>query len=82
MFEKMMPERKHPFIISNTVREDQPGTHWWSILNISSTSELLFIDSFEIVGLKNFIAKDNKKVINKVLKGIKKMERVDQKLTL
>ena len=78
----MMPERKHPFIISNTVREDQPGTHWWSILNISSTSELLFIDSFEIVGLKNFIAKDNKKVINKVLKGIKKMERVDQKLTL
>ena len=77
-----MHEIKHPFIISNTVREDQPGTHWWSILNISSTSELLFIDSFEIAGLKNFIAKDNKKVINKVLKGIEKMERVDQKLTL
>ena len=78
----MMPERKHPFIISNTVREDQPKTHRWSILNISTTSELLFIDSFEIAGLKNFIAKDNKKVINKVLKGIEKMERVDQKLTL
>lgn len=32
--------------------------------------------------LKNFIVTDNKKVINKVLKGIEKIDKTDQKLTL
>lgn len=32
--------------------------------------------------LKNFIVTDNKKVINKVLKGIEKIDKADQKLTL
>ena len=52
LFEKMMPEKKYRFIISNTDREDQPGTHWWSTLNIYSASKLLFFDSFGIAGLK------------------------------
>lgn len=35
-----------------------------------------------IAGLKNFIVKGGKKVINKALKGIEKMNRVNQQLTL
>ena len=42
MFEKIMPEKKNLSIISNAERQDQPGTHWWSISNISPVSELLF----------------------------------------
>ena len=43
MFERMMPGKKYPFIISNTDRSDKNGTHWWSILNISPKSELFFL---------------------------------------
>ena len=43
MFEKMMLCEKYPFIISNTDRSDEGGTHWWSILNISPKSELLLL---------------------------------------
>ena len=82
MFEKIMHEKQYSFIISNTGRKDQPGTHWWSIWNISPTSELLFFDSLGVAGRKNFIVKDNKKIINKVLKRIEKMDRVGQRLTL
>lgn len=77
MFARMMPGKKYPFIISNTNRSDQPGTHWWSILNILPKSELLFFDSFGIMGLKNFKVKVDKKIINKVLTGIEKMDRID-----
>ena len=43
MFEKMMLCEKYPFIISNTDRSDEGGTHWRSILNISPKSELLLL---------------------------------------
>ena len=43
MFERMMPGKKYPFIISNTDRSDKNGTHCWSILNISPKSELFFL---------------------------------------
>ena len=42
MFERMMPGKKYPFIISNTDRSNKNGMHWWSILNISPKSELFF----------------------------------------
>ena len=40
MFEKMMPGKKYPFLISNTDRSNQGRTHWWSITNILPKSEL------------------------------------------
>ena len=43
MFERMMPGKKYPFIISNTDRSYKNGTHWWSILNVSPKSKLFFI---------------------------------------
>ena len=42
MFERMMPGKKYLLIISSTDRSDRNGKHWWSVLNISSKSELFF----------------------------------------
>ena len=43
MFERMMPGKKYPFIVSNIDRSDKNGMQLWSILNISPKSEhLLF----------------------------------------
>ena len=64
MFERMMPSKKYPFVISNTDRSDKNGTHWWSILNISPNSELFFY-SFRIDGMKHFIVQDDKKLLEK-----------------
>lgn len=65
MFEKMMPEKKNTIIISNKDREDVARTHWWSISNISPTSKLLFFDSVGIADVKNFIVKEDKKLLTK-----------------
>lgn len=65
MFEKMMPEKKNTIIISNKDREDVAGKHWWSISNISPTSKLLFFDSVGIADVKNFIVKEDKKLLTK-----------------
>ena len=69
MFEKIMPGKKYPSIISNTDRSHQDGKQWWSILNILSKSELLFLNFFVINGMKIFIVSNDKKIIGKVLKG-------------
>ena len=50
-------------------------------MNISSKSGLSLFDSFAIAELKEIMAKEDKKITNKVLKGIEKMDRIDQKLT-
>ena len=34
MFERMIPGKKYPFIISNADPSDENRTHWWSIFNI------------------------------------------------
>ena len=82
MFEKMMPVKKYSFIISNTDRSDKSGPHWWSILNISPKSELLFFYLFEISGMKHFISKYVKKIVGKVLKDLKLADQKDNKPTL
>ena len=82
MLEKMMPSKKHPFIISNTDRSDEGGTHWCSILNISLKSELLLFDLFWISGMKHFIVSGNKKIVGKILKGLELVDQRDNKLTL
>ena len=55
----MMPRKKYLFIISNTNRSDEDGSHWWSILNISPKSKL-FLDLFGISGngYKNLTGKE------------------------
>ena len=73
---------KYPFIIANTDAEGKLGVHWWSILDIEPRNDIFFFDSFGIEGLKYFIIQDDKNTVEKILLGIKKMDRSDKKITL
>ena len=73
-FKKMMKGKKYPFLIVNTDRSDKKGTHWWSILDIDCKNDFLLFDSFGIKGLKNFIVKDDEKIVAKVLKCVKNLK--------
>ena len=53
--------------------------HWWSILNIEPKTDIFFLDSFRLDGLKNFIIQDDRKVIEKILFGTNQMTRTDKK---
>ena len=73
---------KFPLIIANTNASDKPGVHWWSILNIEPRTDIFFFDSYGIEGLKHFIIQDDKQIVDKILIGIEKMDRTDDKITL
>ena len=73
---------KFPFIIVNTDSSEKSGTHWWSILDIEPRTDIFFFDSYGIEGLKHFIIQDDKKIVDKILIGIEKMDRTDNKITL
>ena len=73
---------KFPFIIANTDASDKPGVHWWSILDIEPRTDIFFFDSYGLQGLKHFIIQDDKPIVDKILIGIVKMDRTDNKLTL
>ena len=73
---------KYPFIIANTDDSQKAGTHWWSILDIEPKTDIFFLDSYGLDGLKHFIIQDDKAIIDKILVGIDKMDRTDNKITL
>ena len=69
MFERMMSGKKYTFIICNTDCGDKNGTHWWSVLNISSKSEPFFIIILlELMEGKILLFKTTKKTVGKELK--------------
>ena len=72
---------KYPFIIANTDAVDKPGQHWWSILDIKPPTNIFFFDSYGIEGLKHFIIQDDRPIVGKILIGIEKMDRTDDKIT-
>ena len=69
---------KYPFIIMNTDRSDRAGTHWWSFLDLHQKKEIFLFDSFGFEGFKKLIIDNDRKVLNKVLFGLKS----DRKITL
>ena len=73
---------RYPFIIMNTDRSDKKGTHWWSFLDLHPKKEIFLIDSFGFEGFKEFILKDDQKVLNKILYGIEKFNKRGNKITL
>ena len=73
---------KFPFIIANTDDSEKQGTHWWSILDIEHKTDIFFFDSYGLEGLKHFIIEDDKEIIDKILIGIDKMDKSDNKITL
>lgn len=81
-FQQIMKIRStsYPFLISNTDSFDKDGTHWWGILDIHLKAEIFFFDSFGLDGLKNFVIQDDQKIVQK--RGIEKMTKTDNKLTL
>ena len=79
---KDRPKVKYPFIIMNTDRSDRAGAHWWSFLDLHPKKEIFLFDSFGFEGFKKFIIDNDKKVLNKVLFGLHKFKKNDQKITL
>ena len=73
---------KYPFIIANADDNKKEGTHWWSILDIEPKTDIFFFDSYGLDGLKHFIVQDDKEIIDKILIGIDKMDRTNDKITL
>ena len=59
---------RYPFIIMNTVRSNRNGTRWWSFLDLHPTKEFVF--------------QNDLKVLNKILYGIAKFNKKDNKITL
>ena len=68
-FHNMMTESgvHYPFIIINTDQNDKKSSHWWSFLDLHPKKENYLFDSFGFEGFKEFILKDNQKVLNKIL---------------
>ena len=73
---------KFPFILANTDASGKLGVRWWSILDIEPRTDILFFDSCGLDGLKHFIIQDDKNIVDKILIGIDKMDRTDDKITL
>ena len=75
-------KEKYSFIIANTDSSEKNGVHWCSILDIDPKTDIFFFDSFGLDGLNHLIVKDGKPIIKKILLGVEKMRRTDNKITL
>ena len=51
-------------------------------MDIEPRTDIFFFNSYLIEGLKHFIIQDDKKIVDKILVGIDKMDRSDNKITL
>ena len=54
--------------------------HWWSFLDLHPKKEIFLFDSFGFDGFKEFLLQDDKKTLNEILYGIKKIEKKDSKI--
>ena len=74
---------KYPFAIFNTSKENEPGTQWWSFLDIQSKNNLFLFNSLGLDGFKLFVVNNQETVINELLYDFKRCEsKSNRKLTL
>ena len=74
---------KYPFAIFNTDKENEPGVHWRSFIDIHPKNILVLFDSFGIKGFKLFTVDNDQDIINELLYNFKKCEnKSNQKLKL
>ena len=74
---------KYRFAIFNTDKENEPGVHWWSFMDIHPKNNLFLFDSFGIEGFKLFIVDNDQDIINELLYNYQKFEsKSSQKLKL
>ena len=66
----------------NTDRSDKKGAHCWSFLDLHTKKEIFFLfHSFGFERFKEFIFND-RNILNKILYGIQKFDKKDNKITL
>ena len=80
--EMMIEKNRYPFIIMNTDRSDKKGSHWWSFLDLHKRKEIILFDSFGFESFKEFVIDNDRNVLNKILFGIEKFQKKDNKITL
>ena len=73
---------KYPFGIVNTDKNNKPGKHWWSFLDIYPKKNLLLFDSLGLDGFKYFIVDNDENIIDKLLYNFKKCKIRYQKISL
>ena len=76
---------KYPFAIFNTDKENQPGVHWWSFLDINPKNNLFLFDSFGIEGFKLFIVGNDQDILTNyfiILKSVKVNQIKNQSFVL
>ena len=83
-FHQMAREKtkKYPFIIMNTDRANEQGTHWWSFLDLHPRKEIFLFDSFGFTGFTKFVIDNDINILNKILFGIQKFKKKDNKVTI
>ena len=54
---------KYLFETFNTDKENEPGVHWWSFMDIHPKNNLFLFDSFGIEGFKLFIVNNIKTLL-------------------
>ena len=78
----MIEKSRYPFIIMNTDHSNKKGTHWWSFLDLHERKENFLCDSFGFEGFKEFVIDNDRNIINKILFGIEKFQKKDNKIKL
>ena len=74
---------KYPIAIFNTDKENKPGVHWWSFMDIHPKNNLFLFDSLGLEGFKLFIVNNDQQIINQLLHNFRKCEsKTNQKLQL
>ena len=72
------------FAIFNTDKHNEPGTHWWSFMDIVLKRNLLLFDSFGLEGFKLFKVDNDETIIDELLFVFTKckVSLTNQKITL
>ena len=83
-FHEMILEKKkiYPFIIMNTDRSNESGTHWWSFLDLHPKKEIFLFDSYGFTGFQKFLIDNDRNTLNKIFFGIEKFKKKDKKINL
>ena len=62
---------KYPFATFNMNKENEPGVHWLSFMDIHPKNNLILFNSFGIEGFKLFIVTNDHDIINELLYNFK-----------
>ena len=64
-------DARYPFMISNTDTFNKNGMNWQIILELHPKKQIFVFHSFGFSRFKNFTIQDERKIINKILFGLK-----------